>query len=170
MRRGVRWGPGGSVGFEIVTGEPTTTVSSDLDLILRQDDRLELNDAIELLQALTSAAGPARIDVVLETPNGGVLLADLARMQGQILVRTPHGPRLLYRSVVCGIDRIDTGGIMTVAFVFPGKAVRVPGCCISFQSIQKLLGHFMKRGIGSDRISTVSILPKHCVLDRLQSS
>ncbi len=36
-RRGYRWGPGGSVGFELATGVPTATPSSDLDLILRQD-------------------------------------------------------------------------------------------------------------------------------------
>jgi phosphoribosyl-dephospho-CoA transferase len=92
--RGSRWGPGGSVGFEIATGVPTATSSSDLDLILHQDRRLEPGEAIDLRAALAEAAAPARIDVVLETPGGGVALADLAAMPGQVLVRTPDGPRL----------------------------------------------------------------------------
>jgi phosphoribosyl-dephospho-CoA transferase len=92
--RAYQWGPGGSVGFEIATGEATATTSSDLDLILRQNHRLEPNEAIALLAALTEAAAPVRIDVLLETPFGGVSLADLAALPAQVLVRTPWGPRL----------------------------------------------------------------------------
>jgi phosphoribosyl-dephospho-CoA transferase len=91
---GYDWGPGGSVGFEIATGVATATTASDLDLILRQDRRLEPNKAIELLTALVKAAAPARIDVMLETPLGGVSLADLAARPTQLLVRTPRGPCL----------------------------------------------------------------------------
>ena len=93
-RRGHRWGPGGSVGFEIATGVPTATASSDLDLILRQDRRLEPNEAFDLRAALVEAAAPAQIDVMLETPRGGVSLADLAARPAQVLVRTPDGARL----------------------------------------------------------------------------
>jgi phosphoribosyl-dephospho-CoA transferase len=93
-RRGQRWGPGGSVGFEIATGAKATTSSSDLDLILRQDRQLGPNEAIALLGALAEAAAPVRIDVMLETPAGGVSLADLAVMSVQVLVRTPDGARL----------------------------------------------------------------------------
>jgi phosphoribosyl-dephospho-CoA transferase len=92
--RGHRWGPGGSVGFEIATGVATATWSSDLDLILRQDHRLGLDEAIDLRAALSEAAAPARVDVLLETPRGGVSLADLAAMPARLLVRTPDGPRL----------------------------------------------------------------------------
>jgi phosphoribosyl-dephospho-CoA transferase len=63
-------------------------------LILRQDRRLEPDRATDLLAALAEAAAPARIDVMLETPIGGVPLADLAAMRAQVLVRTPLGPRL----------------------------------------------------------------------------
>jgi phosphoribosyl-dephospho-CoA transferase len=94
VRRGLRWGPGGSVGFEIATGVTTATASSDLDLILRPDRRLEPNETAELLAALSAAAAPARIDVVLETPSGGVSLADLAAGPARVLVRTPCGPCL----------------------------------------------------------------------------
>lgn len=93
-RRGHRWGPGGSVGFELAAGVSTATLSSDLDVILRQDRRLEPNEAFDLRAALAEAAAPARIDVMLETPRGGVSLADLAAMPAQVLVRTPDGARL----------------------------------------------------------------------------
>jgi phosphoribosyl-dephospho-CoA transferase len=94
-RRGVRWGPGGSVGFEIATGMATATSSSDLDLILRQDHRFEPGEAIDLLEDLAKAAAPARIDVMIETPRGGVSLVDLAGMPAQVLLRTPDGVRLV---------------------------------------------------------------------------
>jgi phosphoribosyl-dephospho-CoA transferase len=93
-RRGYRWGPGGSVGFEIATGVATATSSSDLDLILRQDRRLDPSEAIELRTELAEAAAPAQLDVMLETPRGGVLLTDLAAMPGQVLLRTSDGVRL----------------------------------------------------------------------------
>jgi phosphoribosyl-dephospho-CoA transferase len=94
MCRGHRWGPGGSVGFEIATGVATAESSSDLDLILREDRRIEPDDAAGLLAALAEAAAPARIDVILETPFGGVSLADLAARPERVLVRTARGPRL----------------------------------------------------------------------------
>ncbi|MGO8672368.1 MAG: malonate decarboxylase holo-ACP synthase [Capsulimonadaceae bacterium] len=91
--RGRRWGPGGSIGFEIATGVAAATPSSDLDLILRQDRRLLPDEAVELRAALAEAAVPARVDVLLETPGGGVLLADLAARPEHLLVRTRAGPR-----------------------------------------------------------------------------
>jgi phosphoribosyl-dephospho-CoA transferase len=93
-RRGCGWGPGGSVGFEIATTTTTATSSSDLDLILRQDRRLESTEAIALLGVLAEAAVPVRIDVMLETPCGGVALADLVATPKHVLVRTPDGVRL----------------------------------------------------------------------------
>ena len=93
-RRGYRWGPGGSVAFELATRVATATASSDLDVILRQARRLEPDEARALQAALAEAAAPARIDVLLETPRGGVSLADLAAAPTRVLVRTPGGPYL----------------------------------------------------------------------------
>jgi phosphoribosyl-dephospho-CoA transferase len=109
-RRGGPWGPGGSVGFEIATGATTATASSDLDLILHQDRQLERNDATDLLAALAKAAAPARIDVMLETPHGGVSLADLAALLAQVLIRTPFGPRLAVNPWM-----VDAGAFWEVA-------------------------------------------------------
>jgi phosphoribosyl-dephospho-CoA transferase len=93
-RHSYRWGPGGSVGFELATGAAAATPSSDLDVILRQPHRLPPHEALTLRSALQEAAAPARIDVLLETPQGGVSLADLAVAPKQVLLRTPNGPRL----------------------------------------------------------------------------
>jgi phosphoribosyl-dephospho-CoA transferase len=93
-RHGYRWGPGGSVGFELATAAATATASSDLDIILRQARRLEPDEARALQAALVEAAAPARIDALLETPRGGVSLADLAAAPTHVLVRTPDGTRL----------------------------------------------------------------------------
>jgi phosphoribosyl-dephospho-CoA transferase len=92
--RGYRWGPGGSVVFELATGVATATASSDLDVILRQPRWLGPDEARALQTALVEAAAPARIDALLETPRGGVSLADLTAAPTHVLVRTPDGPRL----------------------------------------------------------------------------
>jgi phosphoribosyl-dephospho-CoA transferase len=93
-RLGYRWGPGGSVGFELATAMATATASSDLDVILRQPLRLEPDDARVLQAALADAAAPARMDALLEAPRGGVSLADLSAAPTRVLVRTPDGPCL----------------------------------------------------------------------------
>ena len=46
---GCRWGPGGSVGFELATTAATTRASSDLDVILRQPLRLATDEGRVLL-------------------------------------------------------------------------------------------------------------------------
>lgn len=94
-RRGYRWGPGGSVGFELATGVATVTASSDLDVILLQPRRLEWDEAPALYGALVEAAAPARIDVLLEALHGGASLAELAAEPDRVLLRTPDGPRLV---------------------------------------------------------------------------
>jgi phosphoribosyl-dephospho-CoA transferase len=94
-RHGYRWGPGGSVGFELATATATVGASSDLDVILRQARPFEPDEARALQAALLQATTPARIDVILETPRGGVSLAELAAAPTLVLVRTPDGARLL---------------------------------------------------------------------------
>jgi phosphoribosyl-dephospho-CoA transferase len=88
-----RWGPAGSVAFELASGCPSVTAASDVDLVLRLDAALPAATAGTLLGQLTQL--PARADVLLETPAGGVALAEYARGRPPYLVRTAHGPRLL---------------------------------------------------------------------------
>lgn len=93
-----RWGPGGSVGFELASGKPTVTSSSDLDLVLELN-RLELiaGSAPSLWSALTEL--PVRIDVLLEAPEGAVVLSEYVRVcrseTCSFVLRSSTGPRLV---------------------------------------------------------------------------
>jgi phosphoribosyl-dephospho-CoA transferase len=96
MRRqnlATRWGPAGSVAFELASGCATVTAGSDLDLVVQLDAALPAAQAAALFGQLTQL--PARADVLLETPAGGVALGEYARGRPPYLVRTAEGPRLL---------------------------------------------------------------------------
>jgi phosphoribosyl-dephospho-CoA transferase len=88
-----RWGPGGSVGFELASGVPCTTSDSDLDLMLCADRPMARRDAARLHADLSKL--PVRIDLLLETPHGAILLAEYATVEGVTLLRSAHGPRLV---------------------------------------------------------------------------
>ncbi|WP_206995225.1 malonate decarboxylase holo-ACP synthase [Trinickia mobilis] len=89
------WGPTGSAGFELATGLPTVISSSDLDLLIRTPAPLSMDAARALLDALNAEAARAgtRIDVQLETPAGGVALAEFAANKARVLVRRAQGPQ-----------------------------------------------------------------------------
>jgi phosphoribosyl-dephospho-CoA transferase len=91
------WGPTGSTAFELATGIPTITPSSDLDLLIRTPVALSHDQAEALhveLQACAARAG-VRIDVQLETPAGGVALAEWAMRKSLTMVKSADGPRLV---------------------------------------------------------------------------
>ncbi|CAE6784830.1 malonate decarboxylase holo-ACP synthase [Paraburkholderia haematera] len=91
------WGPTGSTGFELATQAPTVTLSSDLDLLIRAPEKISHNTAIQLLnylQALAHRAG-IRVDAQLETPAGGVALAEWAAGKARVMARHARGPQLL---------------------------------------------------------------------------
>lgn len=92
------WGPTGSAGFELATQVPTVTASSDLDLLIRtQEKPLTRNLAIELLdylQALAQRIG-VLVDAQLATPAGGVALAEWAAGKPRVLARHARGPQLI---------------------------------------------------------------------------
>ena len=87
------WGPGGSVGAELAGGVVCTTAGSDLDLVLYVESELPRR-AARALHADLSAL-PVRIDALLETPHGGVALADYIGAAERMLLRTAQGPRLV---------------------------------------------------------------------------
>jgi phosphoribosyl-dephospho-CoA transferase len=89
-----RWGPSGSVGFELASGVPSTTAGSDLDLVLSADEPLARTDATRLHADLSRLA--VRIDLLLETPHGAVALAEYATGAGVTLLRSAHGRRLVH--------------------------------------------------------------------------
>jgi phosphoribosyl-dephospho-CoA transferase len=101
------WGPAGSGGFELATGVPTATGSSDLDLLIRAPERLDHAMAGRLLSELLALAQRAgvRIDAQLETPSGGVALAELAAGKSHVMARANTGASLVtdpWASVVDG--------------------------------------------------------------------
>jgi phosphoribosyl-dephospho-CoA transferase len=90
----LRWGPTGSVGFELATGLATATLASDLDLLIRVSERLSMAMAQALL--ISISAGPCGVDAQLETPHGAVSLAEYASGQGPFLLRQTGGPVLVF--------------------------------------------------------------------------
>jgi phosphoribosyl-dephospho-CoA transferase len=90
---GGRWGPGGSVGFELASGVPATRIDSDLDLVLSAEEPMAPIDAASLHADLSQLR--VRIDMLLETPHGAVALAEYAKNTGATLLRCAHGPRLV---------------------------------------------------------------------------
>jgi phosphoribosyl-dephospho-CoA transferase len=86
-----RWGPGGSVGFELLSGVCHTTTASDLDIVLCAEEPMEHSDAACLLADLSNL--PVRVDVLLETPNGAVALGEYVGSPALMLLRSANGPR-----------------------------------------------------------------------------
>src|SRR6202048_4749458 len=78
------YGPTGSVGFELASGLPAATSTSDLDLLIRAPERLPIRLARELITIFSGS--PCRVDVQLETPRGAVSLAEYACGQTPLLI------------------------------------------------------------------------------------
>jgi phosphoribosyl-dephospho-CoA transferase len=76
---------------------PTATGSSDLDLLVRAPERLDHAAAVHLLVELLALAQRAgvRMDVQLETPAGGVALAELAGGKSHVMARANTGASLV---------------------------------------------------------------------------
>ena len=91
------WGPTGSAGFELATGTPTVTATSDLDLLIRVAQKLSRERSAQLLIELESFAQRAgiRVDVQLETPSGGIALAEWGAGRARVMARHAQGPRLV---------------------------------------------------------------------------
>jgi len=91
------WGPTGSIGFELATGKPTATATSDLDLLIRMPNHLPRDEAQRIQAKLDEHAAHAgiRIDAQLETPAGGVALAEYASGKARVMARHASGPRLV---------------------------------------------------------------------------
>jgi len=87
-RHSLKWGPTGSVGFELATGCLTVTRSSDLDLVLRADEPLTISCAAALLSEANGLA--AAVDIRVETPFCGFSLYEFVREGSRsILLRYP---------------------------------------------------------------------------------
>jgi triphosphoribosyl-dephospho-CoA synthase len=89
--RSLQVGPIGAAGFELATGVNALHEDSDLDVVVRAQPM----DAQLHAFARTVADLPVRIDVEVAFADGyGVALVEAVR-GGELLVKTPGGPRLL---------------------------------------------------------------------------
>lgn len=98
------WGPTGSVGFQLATGLPVVRIDSDLDIVMRfpeEPDRAELDSLTRLFVEL-----PVRCDVQMETPHGAVALAEWARGERRMLLKTARGPCLVANAWQCDEDEL----------------------------------------------------------------
>ena len=87
------WGPGGSVGFELASGRKVTTEASDLDLVIRAQERITVEEARFLL--VRTFGLEAKIDVRVETPVCGFSLEEyVSASSARILLRYPEGVSL----------------------------------------------------------------------------
>ena len=86
------WGLTGAVGYELATGEASCHAASDIDVLLRLPQRLTRRDAARIVASLAVLA--ARCDIQMETPSGGVALADWAGDHDKVLVKSDQGPFL----------------------------------------------------------------------------
>jgi phosphoribosyl-dephospho-CoA transferase len=87
------WGPAGSLGFEVATGQQTTTMRSDLDVVIYADHPLSRRDAQRLLACADDLE--AKVDIRIETPMCGFSLTEYATSPTKtILLRTVAGPIL----------------------------------------------------------------------------
>lgn len=89
----INWGPTGSVGFELASEIITATENSDLDITIRASEFMSIDTSKELMIQLLQAS--VKVDVQLETLKGCVILAEYARGESSIMIRTANGPRLV---------------------------------------------------------------------------
>jgi phosphoribosyl-dephospho-CoA transferase len=89
----LKWGPGGSVGFELASAYPAATPLSDLDIVLFAPNCFDHDYARSLLLSVRQIA--ACIDVLVETPESAFSLDEYARSQGHpLLLRCLDMPRM----------------------------------------------------------------------------
>ena len=88
---GLRWGPTGSVGFQLASGQDAVTAQSDLDLIVR------LNALAAARRIPRMPRVPGRVDCLVECPEGAVALPELTGGVPLIMLRTADGRRLVPR-------------------------------------------------------------------------
>ncbi|WP_221563108.1 malonate decarboxylase holo-ACP synthase [Alkalihalobacillus sp. TS-13] len=86
------WGPTGSVGFQLASGQHTVTETSDLDIIIRANE-IPINMAESIISEFQQAK--VRIDPLIEMQHGAVSLIEYSKQNQPFLIRTLEGPKLI---------------------------------------------------------------------------
>lgn len=92
--RPVRWGPTGSVGFELTSAHPCVTAASDLDVAVFVDD-VDMPALATVGHALQGL--PVRVDCSVELPCGAVALTELLGSSEHVMLKSVTGPHLIGR-------------------------------------------------------------------------
>lgn len=101
-----RWGPAGSIGFELLTGSEVATAESDLDVVIYAPRPIATKQAAHLCRQVAHL--PARVDIRVETSKCGFSLREYASVTTEkILLRTRFGEML--REDPWNIDYVDRG-------------------------------------------------------------
>lgn len=90
---GWAWGPTGGVGFALASSLPVLRADSDLDLLLRIAAPPDAAQA-EALRAIAASVTACRLDLQIDTGQGGFAYAEWAAERGRVLLKTDHGPVL----------------------------------------------------------------------------
>jgi len=91
---GQPWGVGGSVGFELATGQPVAKVTSDLDLIVPALVPMSVGAARDLLQTLNQFG--VHVDLQVVAGQNGFSLEEYAQQRSTTtMLKTGHGPELV---------------------------------------------------------------------------
>lgn len=89
----LKWGPVGSLGFELASGNEAVTEKSDIDIVIRFSKEITLNVAKKINDELKK--NPFRIDAQVDMPAGAFSLSEYAISEEKaILIRTVDGPLL----------------------------------------------------------------------------
>lgn len=89
----LKWGPGGSIGFELASGKETTRKTSDIDIVIHFSKNFTLDFARKIEAELKK--NQFQVDVQIETLEGAFLLGEYAAVgEKPILLRTIDGPIL----------------------------------------------------------------------------
>ncbi len=86
------WGPGGSAGFELATGTPALTTTSDLDIVVYPEKKHGRKELASFRDAI--GENGIRVDVLIETTLGAVALDEWIASPQRVLIKTLDGPRL----------------------------------------------------------------------------
>jgi phosphoribosyl-dephospho-CoA transferase len=93
---GYRWGPTGSVGFELAANTTTVKEDSDLDILIDFPEFVPVLSATRLMMDLQRRT-LVRVDVQLNTPRGSLALDEYINAV-RVLVKGNSGPQLLHRN------------------------------------------------------------------------
>ncbi|MDF7683142.1 malonate decarboxylase holo-ACP synthase [Lactobacillus sp. ESL0679] len=90
------WGVSGSLQFELVTGLPVVSLTSDIDVILTNMQPLSHQEARALIEQLQVSYPAVHVDIQVVSGQNGFSLEEFAQQRSTtILLKTATGPKLV---------------------------------------------------------------------------